>query len=74
MKIQFTDHNRSIQQTNALSVTWPIVGQQKIFSVLPFNIVFQCTALNCFNTCTIKGIPFHSFPRDDKTVKVCTFF
>ena len=65
---------RPIQQTNALSVTWPTVGQQKICCVLPFNIVFQCTAFNCFNTGTIKGTPFHYFPRDDKTVKVCTFF
>ena len=42
--------------------------------MLPFNIVFQSTVLNCFNTCTIKGLSFHSFPRDDKTVKVCTYF
>ena len=62
--------NRPIQQTNALSVTWPLVGQQKICCVLPFNRVFQCTAFNCFNTGTIKDTSFNSFPRDDKTVKV----
>ena len=49
--------NRPIQQTNALSVTWSTVGQQKICCVLPFNIVFQCTAFNCSNT----GTSFHYF-------------
>ena len=54
-----TLENRPIQQTNALSVTWPTVDQQKICCVLSYSTVLQCTAFNCSNNGTIKSTSFH---------------